>query len=98
MTALLKNDYAPAWAKRISPDEWRQRLPLEEPLRGAVAAVVSWDVFGNRPWKDRWTHIEDLVTDASLVTLDELREGLERVGYPPHQAAKRTKPTKEVAK
>ena len=99
MMAMLKNDYAPAWAKSISPEEWRLRLlPLEEPLRGAVAAVVWWDVFGNRPWPERWTHIDDLVTNAGAVPLEDLREGLESVGYPPRQAAKRTKPTKEVAK
>lgn len=99
MTTPLKNDYAPAWAKRITPDEWRVRLLLlDEPLRGAVAAVVWWDVFGNRPWGQRWTHIDDLVRNSGDVELDELRRGLEKVGYPPHQAAKRTKPTKEVAK
>lgn len=95
----IRNDYAPAWAKNITPDEWRQRLLLlKEPLRGAVAAIVWWDVFGNRPWVERWPHIDDLVTNSGNVELDALRRGLEHVGYPPRQADKRTKPTKEVAK
>jgi len=72
----------PIWARRIAPEEWRARLlRLEAPLRGAVAAIVFWDVFSVRYVSRRWPHIDDLIGRADAVTPEELFEGLMAVGY-----------------
>jgi len=93
------NDYAPAWAKNVRPEEWRERiLRLPKRLRGSVAAIVWWDVFGNRPYNQRWTHLDDLVGNAGHIGLCSLRRGLEAVGYPAAKAAGRCRPTVEVRK
>jgi hypothetical protein len=83
----------PIWARRITPEDWRARLlRLEPPLRGAVAAIVFWDVFSVRFVCRRWAHIDDLIGRADAVTPDELFEGLMAVGYAEARARGRVWP------
>lgn len=83
----------PEWARRIKPEEWRIRLlRLSPPLRGAVAAIVYWDVFSVRFVARRWAHIDDLIGRADAVTPEQLFEGLLLVGYAEKRAKGRVWP------
>ena len=84
---------APAWSRHITRHEWRQRiLSLEPPLRGAVAAIVWWDVFAVRMFTDRWDDLDDLIGTAEAVTAPKLVEGLLSVGYTEKRATGRVYP------
>ena len=84
---------APAWSRHIARWEWRQRIEaLEQPLRGAVAAIVWWDVFSVRLWVDRWDDLDGLIGKSNAVTPDELVAGLVLVGYNQNRAQGRVFP------
>lgn len=84
---------APYWSRDISRTEWRIRiLALEPPLRGAVAAIVWWDVFAVRMWTDRWNDLDDLIGTSEAVTPEELVAGLIAVGYNENRACGRVYP------
>lgn len=84
---------APYWSRDISRSEWRTRiLALDEPLRGAVAAVVWWDVFSVRMYIDRWDDIDDLIGTSEAVAPEELVAGLIAVGYTENRANGRVYP------
>lgn len=87
----------PHWAREVEPEVWRGRiLRLEDPLRGAVAAVVYWDVFSCRMYSERWDHLDDLLGRADAVGVQELYEGLLRVGYLERRARNRVWPTQNA--
>jgi len=84
---------APYWSREISRTEWRQRISeLDDPLRGAVAAIVWWDVFAVRMWIDRWDDLDDLIGSAAAVEPEALVAGLVQVGYAEHRARNRVFP------
>ena len=90
MSGLVKTDYAVRWAAGVTPEMWRDRvLALEEPLRGAVAAGVWWDMFAMRTVADRWPHLDHLLGRADAVPEQVLAAGLVAVGYTPSRAQKR---------
>jgi hypothetical protein len=84
---------APYWSRHISREEWRSRiLALDQPLRGAVAAIVWWDVFSVRMWSDRWNDIDDLIGTGEAVAPEQLVAGLVTVGYTENRAFGRVYP------
>jgi hypothetical protein len=84
---------APGWSRHINRNQWRERiLALPLPLRGAVAAIVWWDVFSVRMWPDRWNDLDDLIGTAEAVTPEELVAGLIAVGYTENRARGRVYP------
>jgi hypothetical protein len=89
---------APYWSRDISRSVWRTRiLALEQPLRGAVAAIVWWDVFAVRMYIDRWDDIDDLIGSAEAVPPEALVAGLIAVGYAEHRARGRIFPQQNAA-
>ncbi len=83
----------PLWAREIAPAEWRERIMrLQAPLRGAVAAIVYWDVFSVRFAVHRWHELDDILGRANSVSSDELFEGLLAVGYTEKRARGRVWP------
>ena len=89
---------APEWSKHISREQWRQNiLVLEEPLRGAVAAIVWWDVFSVRLYNDRWNDLDDLIGSASSVAPEALVAGLVQVGYTENRARGRVYPQQNAS-
>lgn len=90
MAKSKAEDFRPHWCRDIEASWWRPAiLKLEEPLRGAVAAVVWWDIFSNLILTKRYAGLDDLITSASNVSDEELVAGLIRVGYPRDRANSR---------
>jgi hypothetical protein len=80
----------PYWSRHIERWQWRHRIiKLDDPLRGAVAAIVWWDVFSVRLWPDRWDDLDDLIGNAESVSDEELIAGLVSIGYETHRATGR---------
>lgn len=88
----------PWWARKTERWQWRNRiLALEPPLRGAVAAIVWWDVFSVRMWNDRWDDLDDLIGTAEAVSPEALVAGLVTVGYEEKRAIGRIYPRQNAA-
>lgn len=88
------NPAAPYWARHVSPAEWRERvLELAPPLRGAVAAIVWWDMLSMKMHDERSDALDDLMGAANHVPPAALVAGLVTVGYPAPRAQARVFPT-----
>ena len=57
-------------------------LTFDEPMRGAVAAILWWDHFSLRLVSERWDHLDGLIGDASKVKNCDLYDALLECGYP----------------
>lgn len=90
--------FAAAWAKGITPEEWRDRISrLDPPLCYGVARVVFWDMFAHRAVAERWPHLDAFLLDGrgrwrnDAVDDLDLFDGLIAVGYPQSAAAYRVR-------
>ena len=67
--------------EQLSPETWREKLmALPQKIRSAVARIIWWDFFSQRLVKNRWHHIDDLLSGPDA-TGKEIRKGLEICGF-----------------
>jgi hypothetical protein len=67
--------------EQLSPKDWRERIMiLPEKIRSAVARIIWWDFFSQRTVKNRWNHLDDILSGPDA-TGEEIREGLEICGF-----------------
>jgi hypothetical protein len=92
-TADQHKTEVPYWAREIDQYTWRRAImELNEPLRGAVAAIVWWDVFSVRMFNDRWPALDGLIGSCDGISDQDLIAGLVAAGYSQHRAEGRVFP------
>jgi hypothetical protein len=75
------------------PDEWAALiLSLPQKLRQPIACIIYWDYFGERPTRDRWSHLDEWVFapfPPFEPPLETIARALMKCGYTPDQARHR---------
>lgn len=77
--------------RRRSPVDWEyQPCRFEGGLKDAVARIIWWDWFSQRPFGKRWDELDEHLNErVRPMDKDDLAEALMRCGYTPVQAWKR---------
>lgn len=81
-------------AKKITPDEWLDRLSKVTDRRERIkaACIVGWDFFGDRLIRQRCTRFDSEVTrwtDEDDIPQNQLAKVLVSIGYPEEAARER---------
>jgi hypothetical protein len=78
--------------KLRSPSEWKAILLTipDQDIRTRVACIVWWDYFASRPYRRRWSHLDQYLRSPFVaVDHDALVAGLIQVGFVPPLAIAR---------